>query len=424
MMDVKENGLHLQEVQKNPIKKASILFSVHNSLPYDHAGYALRTHSLARHLLNCNVPVLVATRAGYPWDFKKFRKIKHREENNTIDNVHYVRLKDEAKTFKNVSDLIYIDTYTNELIKTAKEHHATILHAHSNYFNGLAAIKASKQLKVPSIYEIRGLWYITRLTLDANYKYGGMFDYEQTMEKDAALAADAVVTISKALKMFIISWGIDPAKIHVIPNAVDTTFFKPSLKSLKLVDKYKLKNKIVIGFIGSITGYEGLEQLIQSVNQLINEGLNLSLIIVGEGREKYKLERLANSRDIIFTGRVPFEDVKEYYSLFDICPFPRNDFEVCQYVPPLKILEAMAMQKAIIVSDVAPLLEIIENNVNGLVCKANDINSLKTVIKKLYADKKLRESLAHNAHNWVVKNRSWDSVIHKYMKLYNSFKEK
>jgi len=248
-----------------------------------------------------------------------------------------------------------------------------------------------------------------------------MFAYESVMKKAAIEAADAVVTISEPLKKLIISWGADPAKIHVVPNAVDTAHFNPRPPSARLVEKYKLEGKTVIGFIGSLTGYEGLKELVSVVDALIDEGLDIVLMIVGDGREKFKLESLTKSKNIIFPGRIPFAEVEEYYTLFDICPFPRNDFEICRYVPPLKILEAMAMEKAVIASDVAPLLEIIENGKNGLVCKADNVESLKTSILQLYNDVALRKRLGREARKWVKVNRTWDNASQKYMKLYRSF---
>jgi len=424
MQKIRSKGVHIKDIDKKPIADSSVLFAVHNSLPYDKSGYAIRTHSIVSHLHENNLSIVVATRAGYPWDLHKHKQSPQNHKTDMISGIQYVRLEDTKKTFKQGSDYKYIITYAKELIRIAKQSNSTIIHGHSNYLNGLASIKAANTLGLPSIYEIRGLWHITRLTLDHHYKEGGMFEYEQQMEKAAALHADAVVTISQSLKTLITSWGVDETKIHVIPNAVNTTLFQPTRKDEKLLEKYNLKDKTIIGFIGSLTGYEGLEQLVLAVNSLLKENINIALIIVGDGRNKTHLESLTSSPNVIFTGRVPFEEVKAYYTLFDICPFPRNDFEVCHYVPPLKILEAMAMQKAIIVSDVPPLLEIIEDHTNGLICKANDVDSLKASILTLLYDDNLKAKLAQNAYSWVNKNRTWDLMIHKYIALYNSFKAK
>ncbi len=424
MIEIRDNGLKVNQTKKKNITKLNILFSVHNSLPYDKAGYAIRTDHIATTLHKQGLTLRVATRPGYPWDLQKHRELAGRDHQDFINGVNYIRLDDSNKTFKKGADSDYISVYADELVKVSKQNNVSVIHAHSNYLNGLAAIEAANRLKIPSAYEVRGLWHKTRVTLDVDYKHAGMFEYEAAMEKTAVEAADVVVTISDPLKELMVNWGVNPDKIHVIPNAVDTTLFSPRSPSVRLVENYKLEGKTVVGFIGSLTGYEGLEQLVLAVDELIDERLDIMLMIVGDGREKANLERLAKSKNIIFTGRVPFEEVEEYYTLFDICPFPRNDFEICRYVPPLKILEAMAMKKAVIVSDVAPLLEIVEDGINGLVCKADNIESLKASIVQLHEDVSLRKSLGTKARKWVESNRSWNDISEKYIKLYNSFKDR
>ncbi len=424
MMEIRNNGFILEKTEKNPIEEINLLFAVHNSLPYDQAGYAIRTEHIATLLKGEGFPLLVATRPGYPWDLQKHRVLAHREMSDLLNGIDYIRLKDKEKTFKKGADAEYINVYADALIKVAKQNNSTIIHAHSNYLNGLAAIQAANALKIPSVYEIRGLWHKTRTTLDADYRHAGMFAYESIMKKAAIEAADAVVTISEPLKDLIVSWGADAAKIYVVPNAVDTALFSPRSPSARLVEKYKLEGKTVIGFIGSLTGYEGLKELVSVADALIEEGSDIALMIVGDGREKADLEGLAKSENIIFAGRVPFEEVEEYYTLFDICPFPRNDFEICRYVPPLKILEAMAMKKAVIVSDVAPLLDIVEDGANGLVCKADDTVSLKHSIVQLYEDVALRKTLGESAREWVEQNRSWQDIGEKYITLYNTFRQR
>jgi len=421
MIDIKKNGLVIEKEKKNSIKNISVLFAVHNSFPYDKAGYAVRTHMIAKNLKEKCIDIIVTTRAGYPWDLLKHRELD-KKDSNIIDDIKYLQILDKNKQFKKDSDFKYVEIYSDGLVRHAKENSITIIHGHSNYLNGLATVHASNKLNIPSIYEIRGLWHLTRLTLDSNYRDTGMFAYEEEMEKGVAEGVDAVVTISNALKELIVSWGIDEKKIHVIPNAVDTKLFKEKSPNIDLINRYRLDGKVVIGYIGSITGYEGLKELILAVDELILEKIDIALIVVGDGRERKKLQKLAKSKDIIFTGRVPFEDVAEYYSIFDICPFPRNNYEVCRYVPPLKILEAMAMKKAIIVSDVAPLLEIIEDNKNGIVCKADSVESLKSSILKLYYSSETRGFLQENGYRWVLENRTWDRVSEKYIKLYKSFK--
>jgi len=423
MMKIKEQGLHIEKTTYLPIQQYRPLFVVHNSLPYDGAGYALRTHAIAKQLQKSGIAPDIVTRPGYPWDLQVHRN-KPFVGKHVLDGIVYRRLDDKEKTFKKGADEHYICTYAKALESEIDAYGYTLLHAHSNYLNALAAIYAGSAKRIPVVYEMRGVWHITRTTLDTAFEHGGMYAYESQMEKAALYYADCVVVLSKAMEHLVKRWGVDETKIHLIPNAVDTARFVPIPKSEVLVQKYGLEDKCVIGFLGSLTGYEGLKELVESVNELVEEGYDdLVLMIVGDGREKESLEKLANVKHTIFTGRVPYDEVDAYYSLFDICPFPRNNYEVCRYVPPMKVLEAMAMEKAVIVSNVAPLQEMVRDRKEGLVCKADSVESVKQAIVTLYKDRVLRESLGSAAREWVVQNRSWEENRVRYKALYDSLCE-
>jgi len=99
--------------------------------------------------------------------------------------------------------------------------------------------------------------------------------------------------------------------------------------------------------------------------------------------------------------------VSDHYSIIDITPFPRRGRRVCELVSPLKPFEALAMGKAVIVSDVAALDEIIQHEKTGLVHRKDDAQSLARCIKELVLDDRYRRELSKNGRNWVTKNRTW-----------------
>jgi glycosyltransferase involved in cell wall biosynthesis len=241
------------------------------------------------------------------------------------------------------------------------------------------------------------------------------------MERAAVREADAVVTISEALKERLSHTGVKPEKITVIPNAVDIETFKPRSPNVELKKRLGLEEKTVVGFIGSLTGYEGLDLLIKAVAALVDRGAKIALLIVGHGYAEKKLRKTASysHRNCIrFVGYVPFNDIKKYYSVIDIFPFPRKGYEVCRLSPPLKVLEAMAIAKPVIVSDLPPLLEMVKDGETGYVCRADDLQSLTETIQRLYENPDECQSLGEAARKWVAENRSWEDISGKYIDLY------
>jgi glycosyltransferase involved in cell wall biosynthesis len=110
--------------------------------------------------------------------------------------------------------------------------------------------------------------------------------------------------------------------------------------------------------------------------------------------------------------------VERYYSLIDIAPFPRKPLQVCELVSPLKPFEAMAMGKAIVVSSVAALAEIVIDDVTGVIHRKGDVADLARVLDRLLDDGALRARLGQAAVEWVRRERDWAVVCRRLAELY------
>lgn len=397
-----------------------VLLALHNSLPHDGAGYAIRSHHIVRHLQKAGLKPHVLTRLNYPWDLNQHRDRPY-APSFQVQEVTYHRVLDE-----NVSiggrESAYIEAYAKKLAETAKVNHSYILHAASNYLNGLAAAKAANLIQGKSIYEVRGMWHWSRGIKEPYFQGSDHQHYCEIMEKAAVSAVDRVVAISQGLKDQLISWGIAEDKISVISNAVDTETFKPLEKNETLKKDLGLQGRYVLGFIGTLTLYEGVDLILKAGSELIQEGWPLSLLIVGNGLAYNHLTELAASlpgaEHIHFPGYVPYEQIQNYYSIIDIFPFPRKDYQVCRVVPPLKIFEVMAMQKPVVISDLPALREIVQDKDTGLVCQSDDVQSLKLEIERLLADHKLTNKLGTSAREHVKAEHSWEKMAQRYLELY------
>jgi glycosyltransferase involved in cell wall biosynthesis len=123
---------------------------------------------------------------------------------------------------------------------------------------------------------------------------------------------------------------------------------------------------------------------------------------------------------VIFTGRVPHQEILGYYGLIDVFVVPRVDERVSRLVVPLKPYEAMATGRALVVSDVAALREMIEEGVNGLLFRAGDAQDLACIVEPLLRDPASREALGRSARRWVTDHRSWRENGARYLALYRS----
>jgi glycosyltransferase involved in cell wall biosynthesis len=234
--------------------------------------------------------------------------------------------------------------------------------------------------------------------------------------------AAQVVTLSQTMRSEIISRGISENKVHIVPNAVDANRFQPTPASKALIEKYSLRSCKVIGFIGSFYHYEGLDLLIRAFEKAYQKNQAVRLLLVGDGFEFDAMKRQANrspaSAGICLTGRVDYSKVLDYYSLLDMAVFPRYKMRLTELVCPLKPLEAMAMAKPVIGSDVGGIREFVRHEKTGLLFKPGDADELAEAILKLCDSAAMCKSLGEYARKSVLENWHWPVVVKRYKQIY------
>src|SRR5690606_14017600 len=137
----------------------------------------------------------------------------------------------------------------------------------------------------------------------------------------------------------------------------------------QLAEELGCDGKTVIGYLGGFPHYEGLRLLVRAVATLRQRRDDVRVLLVGDGQQdgtlRRDVEELGLSDVVTFTGRVPHDQIPRYLSVTDITPFPRLPRDVCELISPMKPYEAMAMTKAVGVSDVTALAQIGHYYVNA-----------------------------------------------------------
>lgn len=195
-------------------------------------------------------------------------------------------------------------------------------------------------------------------------------------------------------------------RVTVIPNYVNTTLFAPR--------KYRLDGKARFCFVGRLAPEKNLEALLSAVRSL-----NVELYIVGQGPLDAPLRRLAaDNANIVFTGRIPNEELPE---LFARC----TGFILPSFYEghPKALIEAMACGIPVIGTDVTGINEVITHGETGLLCRT-DVDSLRTTIRLLAADKQLQERLGKGAREFVVRNYALDMVAASELAIYSRLLDK
>jgi glycosyltransferase involved in cell wall biosynthesis len=387
-------------------EQGSMLYVAASALPYHTSGYTTRTHELIRSLRSVGATVHVLTRPGYPWD-RKDRQKNAMGNATMVDDVLYQHAQSPAN---NRPVWQYALQAAKVVADMAVQHRVSVIHAASNHVNALPAMLAARQLGIPFQYEMRGVWELTRISRMKEYE--GSQSYQQGLQLEALVArhADKLFVISDELGNYAQqNWGVDLTRMILLPNCVDP-------KHIVAADPQAVRLN-TIGYAGSLMSYEGLDTLIDAVNQLTHAGCLVKVVIIGDGEERSVLESLVQhlglTEQIQFLGKMPPDEARKMLGRCALVCIPRKPFKVCKIVPPIKLVEALAMGKPVIVPDLPVFRDEMGVEPTGWFFNGGDSADLARVIQAALADQGLLAAMGERARTYACTKRSWkDYVIH------------
>ncbi len=311
----------------------------------------------------------------------------------------------------------------NRILELVKNETFDLIQAHSPALCGLGALQAARSKGIPFVYELRAFW--EDAAVDQNKTIARFLRYRlsQKLEDYVVHHADAVVGISQSILDELKKRKTDPAKLFHVPNGVDVEKFAPVSRDETLAAKLGLGSEPVLGFIGSLYRWEGVAWLVRAVAELRRRGTACKLLILGDGEEMPAIReavRELNAADFIqVLGRVPHGDIERYYSVVDVLVYPRHSIRLTELVTPLKPLEAMALGKAILGSDVGGIRELVESEKTGVLFRADDVEDFCVQAKRLLSQTSLQRKLAEEAREFILREKDWKVLARRYIDVYD-----
>jgi len=403
-----------------------ILHILDHSLPL-HSGYSLRTRNLLRgqHALGWHTAQLTGIKQDYPALWASGAQQEGALEEG-VEDLHFYRTtgaRTLAARLPLVKQWEVVRTLVQRIEQVAEQEQPDVLHAHSPALNGLAALRAGRRLKLPVVYECRAFWEDAAVDHGTSREWGLRYRLSRALESHVFQRADAITTICEGLRQEIAGRGVAAAKITVIPNAVDTDDFRfgaPPRADLQL--KLGLTGMTVLGFIGSFYAYEGIPLILRALPALLVNHPKLRLLLVGGGPQEGEINdiirRLNLSAVVIMAGRVPHDQVQDYYDLVDIFVYPRLAMRLTELVTPLKPLEAMAQGRLVLASAVGGHRELIRDGDTGVLFDAGQSAALGQAVNGLLAQRGDWQRLRQNGRAFVERERTWQSSVSRYKAVY------
>jgi len=220
--------------------------------------------------------------------------------------------------------------------------------------------------------------------------------------------SDKVVAPTKFIKRYAVSLGVPEEKIVLIPNGVDTKTFKPMKSCIREKLCSHMDHFKICVYCGRLDNWAGAK-IIEDLSRIAKgRNLNVKFLLAGDGAAKPSLED-----NIIFLGKVEYENIPFILAGADVVlvPFPNN--EVSHAASPLKLFEAMAMQKPVVASKVCGINEVISDGENGLLASPDDVNEWVEKLELILKSKKLCAKIAKNARK-TAERFDWRLIANKF----------
>lgn len=389
-------------IQRDNLKVLSFFYG---TPVYQHNGYSVRTQSIFE---NTNLEIFPFGRIGYPWA-ANLVKDAQKHISGRVGEVEYHHRRGEIK---NQADIFAnIGLAKDEIKKIIAELRPAVVHAASNFTVGLPALFAARECRLPFVYEMRGIWELTAGVGVYGWKENERYAIERKLETFLASHADRVIALTQTQRADLLLRGISPEKIDVIPNHYNGEDEELGDVSLVAELQSKFKGNIVIGYIGSVVNYEGLQHLVEALSRNDPSLDKIVLLVVGDGPYLEQLKAVAAASGIgeriHFLGRVARATAHALYDLVDMCVLPRIDNEVVQLVSPLKLIEILAHGRILLVSDVKAMAELVEEFGYGEIFRAGDIDDLERSLVRLVADIESLKRHYAGARDYVLANQTW-----------------
>jgi glycosyltransferase involved in cell wall biosynthesis len=307
--------------------------------------------------------------------------------------------------------------YNHRLVRTAreiflKERPAIVYQRYS--LNNYAGAYLSTEFNVPFVLEYNGSFPWMSTHWGRPLRFDGI---AEKIELANLRAADLIVVVSNGMRVELLERGISHDKILVNPNGVNTDIFRPDIDGSPVRRRYGLKNKAVIGFIGTFGQWHGAEVLVESFGKLLQQypeyRPNVRLYMIGNGvtmaRAKENLEKYNATDFAIMTGLVSQEEAPIHLAGCDVLVSPHvpNPDGTPFFGSPTKLFEYMAMGKGIVASNLDQIGQVLEHDKTAWLVEAGDAESLMLGLKHLIDDPALRDRLGRAAREEVVAKYTW-----------------
>lgn len=283
-----------------------------------------------------------------------------------------------------------------------KEHPQAIIHYNfpltpASILRDFFFMKAAKKMNRKMVIHLHGGLYMNaeKIPFIFNYILTDIFSWKNPL-----------IVLSMREKERI-EKQFNASNIAVLPNCVELPRFNKEINEDK---------ELTIGYIGRITPEKGMSELLDACGLLKKQGTHFKVLIAGAEEKNDYINPFKETlgEDFHYAGIVSGEKKEDFFRKLDVFILP-SYFEGL----PISLLECMSYGIAPVVTPVGSIPELVDDNVNGLIIKTHDVDTIVNAIRKLDVDRKLLSRLGMNAQQFIYNHYRPESYFLKLNELYN-----
>ena len=312
-----------------------------------------------------------------------------------------------------------------------------LIYARQN-FSGLSAVIVARLWKVLYFAEANGI-----TARDGSNSIALKHLVKTGLEKICLRLADVIIVPSDPLaKRISLRYNLPPEKIRCVPNGGDADLFSPGARKSALLEKLGLnEHDFIVGFIGSMGKWQGIEILKDAVKAVAARDRDIKFLLVGDYIKDSNTSKMTAGRgdagrdiddfikshglenNVVYQNFVSYEASAEYMVLCDILLAPYTDSYASRAGgSPMKLYAYLGCAKAVIISDLNELTDssALQQHEAAFLVPPNDHQKLASAIFELKNDDGLRKRLGRNGRNFVLKKRRW---LHSCAEIFDIYSQ-
>ena len=287
---------------------------------------------------------------------------------------------------------------------------------------GVAGRLVARGRRLPFVLDVRDIWPASISAVGA-LGHGKILSYLERIERGLYRRAAHVVTVGEGYARHILSHGVDPAVMSVIPNGVDLRTFSPRTCRSEIRARWGIDHaSFVCLYAGTVGMACGLDVVLQAAERVQRSRVDVMFVIVGDGARLDELKSEARRRglkQVVFTGRIAGREIPEVIACADACLVHLRPDPLFETVLPSKMFEGAAMGKPLLVGLVGEGARWVERAGAGICFRPGDADSLLEALGSLIRNPEMRAEMGRQGRSFVEKEHDYDKLAGRYLEILN-----